>query len=134
MSKQNITIEDVRQAMFGYRRDDKGEVVQGDLMWDPGSREAKELMERARLEMFGYCRDQAGKIVNTLEEACQQPSQHQARLNPVFWTYSTRLWTVACQACGTPVYQEPGDYSQEKLRDEAAAANALREHRQVCKR
>jgi hypothetical protein len=74
------TIEDVRQALFGYRRDDKGEIIEASPMWDPGSREAKEVMEQARQAMFGYCRNLQGKVVGTVEEALQgtevsQPSQ-----------------------------------------------------------
>jgi hypothetical protein len=70
--------EAARQRMFGYRRDDQGEII--DPLWDPGSREVKEVMEEARLQMFGYCRNLQGKIVGTIEEAIlgtesPQPSQ-----------------------------------------------------------
>ena len=63
------TIEDQRERIFGYRRDEKGEVIAGDLMWDPGSLEMKQAMEQARLRMLGYCRNLQGKIVGTVEEA-----------------------------------------------------------------
>ncbi len=62
-------IEERRQALFGYRRDEDGEIVEADPMWDPGSLEMKQAMERARLALFGYCRNLQGKIVATIEEA-----------------------------------------------------------------
>ena len=120
--------------MFGYRRDEHGEIIEASPMWDPGSREAKEVMEQARFAMFGYCRNLQGKIVGSLEEAVEAGTQHQARVAAldgavVSWRYSTGRWTVACAACGQPLYQEPGSYPQEKLIDEGAAVNAIREHR-----
>lgn len=126
--------------MFGYRRNEHGEIIEGDYMWDPGSREMKQAMEQARLRMFGYCRNYQGKIVGTLEEAVEIGTRRQATLGlgggldgaSVSWRYSTRLWTVACNACGTPLYQEPGSYPQEKLRGEVDAVNAIREHRLAC--
>ncbi len=133
-------IEERRQALFGYRRDEQGEIVEGDLMWDPSSVEAKQVMEEARLRLFGYARNFQGKIVETLEEALETGVQHQARLGlggldcaSVSWRYSTGLWTVACKTCGQPLYQERGNYPQERLIGEDAAANALREHRARCR-
>lgn len=127
--------------MFGYRRDEKGDIVDADLMWDPGSREAKEVMEQARLGMFGYCRNYQGKIVGTLEEAVEAGTQRQARVVldaalgvSTSWAHSTGLWTVSCNACGHPLYQEAGSYPQMTLRDQGAAMNAIREHQPACKR
>ncbi len=64
-------IEDRRQALFGYRRDEHGEIIEASPMWDPGSLEMKQAMERTRLTMFGYCRNLQGKIC-TFEEVVQQ--------------------------------------------------------------
>lgn len=127
-------LEAARQRMFGYRRDEHGEVIEGDYMWDPGSREVKAVMEQARLRMFGYCRNYQGKIVGSLEEAVEAGTQRQARLGAfdgalASWRYSTGRWTVACKACGVPLYQERGSYPQEKLAGEVDAVNAIREHR-----
>ncbi len=66
-------IEDRRQALFGYRRDEKGEIIEASPMWDPGSVEAKQVMEETRLRLFGYARNFQGAIVGTVEEACERP-------------------------------------------------------------
>jgi hypothetical protein len=62
-------IEAQRQALFGYRRDESGEIV--DPLWDPGSLQAKVAMELARFRVMGYFRNYQGQVVNSLEEAVQ---------------------------------------------------------------
>ncbi len=142
------SLEDARQAMFGFRRDEAGEAV--DPLFYAADPQVKQAMEQARLRMMGYCRNQQGEIC-TLEEVVQQlqgreaaveiGTQHQARVNlggldgasvSASWRYSSGVWTVSCKACGLPVYQERGSYPQEKLRGEDDAATAIREHRLVC--